>query len=110
MLDSNKVTPIGFVFWPYGYFPYVLGSPATENLGGNRFAISDYGPNGRVTAHCQMEFSKGAKVKAELSALSVEYFEAQSALTQKFKEKALAIAPFLAEFKTYQEASQHGNC
>lgn len=98
---TEKVTPIGYVFWSCSLFPYALGSPATYKLGGNLYKVPEYGQQAQVEANHIAEPNAGLKIQKKLDLLAMEHQEALKAVTLKFKRKALKVAPFLESFPGY---------
>jgi len=98
----KPLKPIGYIFWAYDRFPYVLGAAATKVEAGGLYSVPSYGPAARIKAEYVTEIADGQQLQVRLDTLESAYLAEVHELREKYRKKALVVAPFLKAFNPYR--------
>ena len=101
--NNNNCT--SFAFWPYDRYPHVLCSPVKDVTVRADCSIRAASPlfGGLIAPqYLENDAEVALKIKEKLDVLEAEYEQAQRELAAKYRNKALAVAPFLKKFPAYK--------
>ncbi len=78
---------IGYAFWSYDLFPYLVGGEFVEIVDEGFVRVPSYGTNSRVKPLFILDVKSGKELKRRLEALKAALGEVTSAVNREFRQK-----------------------